>query len=89
MTRHYREGEKLTYHMNGSNRGHSGTTTYEAEAMGVVKKNSEGKFVEEYEWFNLIVNSAPVPLSPAATNFRQVVSLDTSWASPISARSFP
>jgi hypothetical protein len=82
LTRHYREGEKLTYHMKGSNRGHSGTTTYEAEATGVVKKNSEGKFVEEYEWSNLIVNSAPVALSPAATNFRQVVSLDTFMGVP-------
>ena len=77
LTRHYQEGEQLTYHMKGTNRDHSGTTVYEAQATGVVKKNSEGKFVEEFAWSNFVVNNAPVAISPAATNFRQQVSLDT------------
>ena len=76
LARHYAEGEKLSYHMKGSNRGRTGTKVYEADATGVVKKNSAGKFVEEYAWSNLIVNGAPVALSPAAAAFRQQVSLD-------------
>lgn len=76
LARHYVEGEKLTYHMKGSNRGRTGTITYEADATGVVKKNAGGKFVEEYAWSNLVVNGAPVALSPAAAAFRQQVSLD-------------
>src|SRR5260370_42571156 len=76
LARHYQEGEKLTYHMKGSNRGRAGTTVYEADATGVVKKNAAGKFVEEYAWSNLIVNGAPVTLSPAAAAFRQQLSLD-------------
>jgi hypothetical protein len=76
LARHYREGEKLSYHMKGSNRGHTGTTVYEADATGVAKKNAAGKFFEEYAWSNLVVNGAPVALSPAATGFRQQVSLD-------------
>jgi hypothetical protein len=62
--------------MKGSNRGRTGTTVYEADATGVVKKNPAGKFVEEYAWSNLVVNGAPVALSPAAAAFRQQVSLD-------------
>src|SRR5258706_2846752 len=77
LTRRYQGGEKLTYHMKGTNRDHSGTRVYEAQATGVVKKNAGGKFIEEYAWSNLIVNSVPVALSPAVTNFRQLVSLDT------------
>lgn len=77
LSRHYQEGEKLTYTMKGMNRGHSRTIVYEAVATGVVKKNSAGKFVEEFTWSNLVVNNAPVTLSPAATNFRQTLSLDT------------
>ena len=76
LARHYVEGEKLSYHMKGSNRGHSGTTVYEADATGVVKKNAAGKFIEEYAWSNLVANGAPVTLSPAAAAFRQQVSLD-------------
>jgi hypothetical protein len=76
LARHYQEGEKLTYHMKGSNRGRTGTMLYEADAAGVVKKNAAGKFVEEYAWSNLVVNGAPVALSPAAAAFRQQLSLD-------------
>jgi hypothetical protein len=76
LARHYVEGEKLSYHMNGSNRGRTGTLVYEADAAGVVKKNAAGKFVEEYAWSNLVVNGAPVALSPAAAAFRQQLSLD-------------
>lgn len=82
LSRHYREGETLVYHMKGSNRGQSGTAVYEAQATGIVKKNSDGKFIEEYTWSNLVVNGAAVALSPAATNFRQVLSLDTFMGVP-------
>src|ERR1700690_1571439 len=76
LARHYQEGEKLTYHMKGSNRGRTGTTMYEADATGVVRKNVAGKFVEEYAWSNLVVNGSPVTLTPAAAAFRQQLSLD-------------
>jgi len=80
--RHYVEGEKLSYHMKGSNRGRTGTMVYEADATGVVKKNAAGKFVEEYAWSNLVVNGAPVALSPAAAAFRQQLSLDEFMGMP-------
>src|SRR5207245_11561138 len=66
LARHYQDGEKLSYHMKGSNRGRTSTTVHEVDATGVVKKNAAGKFVEEYAWSNLVVNGSPVAFSPAA-----------------------
>lgn len=71
LTRHYTEGEKLTYHMKGNNDG----WTYEAEANAVVKKNANGHFVEEYAWSDFMSN-APMSLSSASLSFRQTLSLD-------------
>ena len=71
FARHYTEGEKLTYHMKGNNDG----WTYEVQASGIVKKNADGHFVEEYAWSKFNSN-APMSLSPASLNFRQSLSLD-------------
>jgi len=58
--RHYLEGEKLTYRMKATNRDRLRTTSYEAQADGMVKKDSAGQFVEEYAWSNLIRDNAAV-----------------------------
>lgn len=71
LARHYTEDEKLTYHMKGNNDG----WTYEVQASGIVKKNADGHFVEEYAWSKFNSN-APMSLSPASLNFRQSLSLD-------------
>ena len=71
LTRHYTEGEKLTYHMKANNDG----WIYEVQASGVANKNASGHFVEEYAWSNFKSN-APMSLSPASLNFRQTLSLD-------------
>ncbi len=71
LTRHYTEGEKLSYHMKGDNDG----WIYEVQANAVVKKNADGHFVEEYAWSDFKSN-APMSLSPASLNFRQTLSLD-------------
>jgi len=76
LSRRYQAGEKLAYHMKGSNRGRIATTTYEADATGVVKKDAAGRFFEEYSWSSLSVNGKPVVLAAAAKDFRQNVSLD-------------
>jgi hypothetical protein len=76
LSRRYHVGEKLAYHMNGNNRDRVATTNYEADAHGEVKKDTAGKFFEEYAWSNLVVNGKPVALSAAAKDFRQSVSLD-------------
>lgn len=76
LTRRYQEGEKLNYHMKTTNRDRNSVTSYEVDAVGVVKKNSSGRFVEEYAWSNLIVNNKPAVVTPAMQAFRQTLSLD-------------
>jgi len=78
--RQYREGEKLSYHMTGTNRDRARTITYEAQANGVVKKNADGQYVEEYAWSGLVRNGASAELDPAAANFRQILSLEPNYA---------
>lgn len=72
LSRHYREGERLTYRMTGVNDG----WRYEIRAAGVVKKDSSGGYVEEYAWSDLRSNGSPFALPPAGLEFRQVISLD-------------
>jgi hypothetical protein len=71
LARNYSEGEKLAYHMKGDNDG----WTYEVEASGVVKKDANSRFVEEYGWSGFKSN-ASMSLSPASLSFRQILSLD-------------
>lgn len=72
LSRRYREGEKLRYQMKAANEGRR----YEVGASGVVKRDSDGKYFEEYAWSDLVVNGAPFNLPPASVQFRQVLSLD-------------
>lgn len=65
MNHRYEEGEKIVYYMTGSNRGQTGTTVYQVQADGVVKKDTDGTFFEEYVWSHLVVDNKPVPLSGA------------------------
>jgi hypothetical protein len=72
LERRYREGETLVYRMKAINE----VWRYEAQASGVVKKDSSGAWIEEYAWSSLISNGAPFSLPPASVEFRQVLSLD-------------
>src|ERR1035437_8684779 len=60
LSRHYQEGEKLSYHIKGTNKGKTGTESYEADAIGAVKQDSKGRFFEEYQWTNLILNTKKI-----------------------------
>jgi hypothetical protein len=73
LRRLYQEGEKLSYHMNATNKDHDGTQSYEAQVEGVVKKDSAGNFYEEYQWSDLVWDGKATPVAP---DFRQVLSLD-------------
>ena len=76
ISRHYKLGESLTYHMTASNQGRTGTIRYEADATGKVKKNAEGHFVEEFHWSGLVFNGQALPLPASVADFRQELSLD-------------
>lgn len=71
LARHYTAGEKLSYHMKGDNDG----WIYEVQANGIVKQDTNGRFVEEYGWSDFKSN-APMSLSAASLSFRQTLSLD-------------
>jgi hypothetical protein len=72
LLRSYREGEKLTYRMKGINEDWH----YEIRADGIVKKDSDGTYFEEYGWSDLVSDKQKVVLSPASLGFRQQLTLD-------------
>lgn len=72
LNRHYHDGETLQYRMKGTNE----RWQYEIQAAGVVKKDQNGKYTEEYAWSNLMSGGAAMPLSAASLQFRQTMSLD-------------
>jgi hypothetical protein len=74
LTRHYREGEMLAYHMTGVNEDWH----YTADATGTVKKNANGSYTEEFRWTAMTSNGQPVTLAPAMAEFRATLSLDPS-----------
>jgi hypothetical protein len=80
LTRRYQEGETLKYRMKATN----DNWRYEIQATGVVKKNSAGKYIEEYAWSGMVSDGSAITLSPATAQFREVLSLD-----PVTPPSIP
>jgi hypothetical protein len=79
IRRHYVEGETVTYHMRASNKSFFGTTSYEADASGVVKIDSQGRFYEEYCWADLMVNNKQIALPSSGVSVCQSLSLDPAY----------
>ena len=53
--RRYQDGERIIYHVKGSNRSRAKKTwIYEFEADGVVRRDSDGNFHEMFGWTNLV-----------------------------------
>src|SRR5215471_20077898 len=75
LKRRYQEGQKLTYHMKGINQD----WRYQIDATGVVKKDSAGRYFEEYGWSNFSSSRSGDNLPAASATFRQVVSLDPGY----------
>jgi len=75
LRRRYQEGQKLTYHMKGINQDWH----YQIDATGVVKKDSAGRYFEEYGWSNFSSSRSGDSLPAASATFRQVVSLDPGY----------
>ena len=74
IARHYTEGETLRYRMTAVN----DAWHYTADATGVVKKTSDGSWIEEFRWIGMTSGAQPVALSPAMLDFRVLLSLDPS-----------
>jgi hypothetical protein len=75
LARRYQDGEKIAYTINCLNQSRSNTTGYEANAEGVVGKDSSGIFVENLAWTDLHVNDEQIRLSAASRAFREPLSL--------------
>jgi hypothetical protein len=75
LTRHYREGEMLTYHMTATNEDWH----YTADASGTTEKTANASFIEEFRWAGMTSNGQASPLEPAMAQFRQPLSLDPNW----------
>src|SRR6266446_4906661 len=72
FARQYHEDDTLTYRMKDISEGHG----YEIQATGVIKKDRNGNYIEEYVWSDLVMDGTPRPLSSRSAQFRQVLSLD-------------
>ena len=75
LTRHYRDGETLSYRMTATNEDWH----YTADASCTVKKTANGSYVEEFRWTGMTSNGQPITLSPATVQLRQSLSLDPNW----------
>lgn len=76
LRRNYREGEVVRYRMRASNQNGDRTTSYEARANGIVKRDLGGAFVEEFTWTGLSFNGHAVPSTSTGTQVQQKLSLD-------------
>lgn len=72
LQRNYVEGQPLVYRMRGINEAWH----YTIRAEGVVKRDANGKFFEDYVWTNLESDGKPTPLRADTAQFRQRLSLD-------------
>ncbi len=79
LSRHYQDGEKLSYQMKATNEDRHGRLRYDIRADGVVKKNAAGEFVEEFGWSNLVVDGKPRPLADGSASLRQSLSLEPGY----------
>lgn len=81
LARSYRVGEEIiAYRMNAANQQGGRREIYEAISEATVRQSTDGIAFEETRWKSLQLNGTNVPLSPAAQNFRQEVSLDLRFA---------
>jgi hypothetical protein len=72
LQRRYRDGERLHYQMSGQNEAWQ----YRVQADGIVRRDSRGRYFEEYTWSNLTSGGNAVPLTAESASFRQELSLD-------------
>ena len=72
LSRRYVEGDRVAYLMKAQNDG----STYEVRVTGTTRKASDGRFVEEFSWSDLVVNGAPRALAATSQAFRLAVTLE-------------
>lgn len=71
LTRRYQDGERLHYLM----KGHNNDRPFEARMTSVVKRDADGRFVDEFAWSDLSWGGTAQPLTDASRDFRQTITL--------------
>jgi hypothetical protein len=72
LSRRYVEGDRVQYLMKGQNDG----STYEVRITATTKKASDGRFVEEFAWSDMVANGVPRALATTSQVFRLAVTLE-------------
>lgn len=72
LRRRYVENDRFEYLMKGQNNN----STYEVRLTATVKKNADGRWVDENSFSELVSNGKPRPVSETAQAFRIPMSLD-------------
>ena len=74
LARRYVEGNRLRYRMTGNENG----TTFQVTILAMTTKPTDGRFVEEIAWSDMVVNGAPRALTSTSQTFRVAVTLEGS-----------
>ena len=82
FTRRYVAGERLHYLMEATNENRQHLLRYHAQADGVVARDSLGRFVEEFEWSQLVRNDTAVDLAAGSPAVRQRLTLAPEYMIP-------
>ena len=72
LSRRYVEGDRVQYLM----KGQDGGSTYEVRITGTTKKASDGHFVEEFAWADMVADGARRALAATSQAFRLAVTLE-------------
>ena len=72
LSRRYVEGDRLRYLMKAQNDG----SAYEVRITATTRKTSDGRFIEEFAWSDLVANGEPRALAATSQAFRLAVTLE-------------
>jgi hypothetical protein len=82
LARRYREGDSLHYRMDATNQNRDRVLKYSASTDGVVRRDSLGRFVEDFEWSHLVRNDSAISLPAGAPTVRQRLTLAPEFIIP-------
>ena len=72
LSRRYVDGERLEYLMKAQNNG----SRYEVRVTATTRKTTDGRFVDELAWSDMVVNGSPRALPESSRALRLVVTLE-------------
>jgi hypothetical protein len=91
LTRRYRDGERIAFHMTATNEDRVHKLAYSGDAIGIVGKDAADAWEEIFTWSNLVYDGAAVSLPDKGAPVSQKVSLASQyrWSPPDVAHTHP